>query len=507
MILTASTLFVIFIIYFILVHIGFYKFFEKAGIPGWKVIIPFYSVYLALRLINKPLWWMIFYYIPFVGIIVGISIITEFLKSFGYLRFYQHMLGIFLGFIYVPYVAFKPETQFIGPEEAKKYKRSELRGWADAIVFAVIAATIIRTFYFEAFVIPTSSMEKSLLVGDYLFVSKLSFGPKLPNTPIAFPLTHHTLPLTESIKSYVEWIKIPYTRLPGLASIKNNDVVVFNYPDGDTVVVQHQDQSYYQLLRDHGRTAIWSNFDITVRPVDKRENYIKRCIGIAGDSLEVIDRKVFINNRELTPPEHSQFSYTAKTDGSFFSDKTLERLDITDPVYPSGEPNTFMMMLPEYAASKVREFGFVKSLEVNSKDRGFNEYKRSNRIFPNHPLFDWTEDNFGPLYIPKRGDKISLTHENFLIYRRAIETYEGNTLRVEGNQIYINGEPANEYTFKYNYYFMMGDNRHNSADSRFWGFVPEDHVVGKAVLVWFSWDGKKSGSSKIRWNRIFKSIE
>ncbi|MBA3901178.1 MAG: signal peptidase I, partial [Bacteroidetes bacterium] len=253
---------------------------------------------------------MVVYYIPIINFIIGIGIIAEFLKSFGYPKFYQHLLGILFGPIYLPYIAFQPETKFIGPEEAKKYKKSGAREWADAIVFAVIAATIIRTFFIEAFTIPTSSMEKSLLVGDYLFVSKLSYGPKLPNTPIAFPFAHHTLPLTQDVKSYVEWIKIPYHRLPGFGDIKNNDVVVFNYPDGDTVVVQHQDQSYYQLVREHGRNLIWANLDVVARPVDKRENYIKRCIGIPGDTLEIINQEVFINGRKNPLPEHGQFSYT-----------------------------------------------------------------------------------------------------------------------------------------------------------------------------------------------------
>jgi signal peptidase I len=503
MLISPESLLTILIVYFVLIHVGFYKFFEKAGIEGWKALIPVYSVYLALKIIKKPLWWMIVYYIPIINFIIGIGIIAEFLKCFGYPKFYQHLLGILLGPIYLPYIAFQPETKFIGPEEAKKYKKSGAREWADAIVFAVIAATIIRTFFIEAFTIPTSSMEKSLLVGDYLFVSKLSFGPKLPNTPIAFPFAHHTLPLTQDAKSYVEWIKIPYHRLPGFGNVKNNDVVVFNYPDGDTVVVQHQDQSYYQLVREHGRNLIWSNFDIVARPVDKRENYIKRCIGIPGDTLEIINQKVFINGKENPLPENGQFSYTITTNGQPFSERTLDRFDITDPIYPSyDKPFAFNVMLPNENVDKLKDLDFVKSISPNVKPKGYPEYKESLRIFPNHESYDWTEDNFGPLYIPKKGTTIELTGENFILYKRAIETYEGNEVSTQGNDIYINGQIATSYTFNLNYYFMMGDNRHNSADSRFWGFVPEDHVVGKAVFIWLS-----LGKTGVRWNRLFSGIK
>ncbi len=510
MLISIETLLLIFIAYFVLIHVGFYKFFEKAGIPGWKVIIPVYSVYLALKIVKKPIWWLILYYVPFIGFIIGIGIIVEFLKSFGYLRFYQHLMGIIFGPIYIPYIAFKPETKFIGPEEAKKFKKSATREWADAIVFAVIAATIIRTFFIEAFTIPTSSMEKSLLVGDYLFVSKLSYGAKIPNTPLSFPFAHHTLPLTESVKSYVEWIKLPYYRLPAFTKIKNNDVVGFNYPDGDTVIIQHQNQSYYQILRDYGQNTIWNNpdLDIVARPVDKRENYIKRCIAIPGDTIEIIDQIVYINSKKAELPTHSQFSYTVVTDGTYLSEKTIEKLDITDPIYPNpGYPTAFDIMLTEENANKIKQFDFVKQVLPNIKPKGYEHYRKSMPIFPHHPGFEWTEDNFGPLFIPKKGAVIDLNPENIIMYQRAIETYEGNEVLIEGDKIFINGQESSSYTFKLDYYFMMGDNRHNSADSRFWGFVPEDHIVGKAVLIWLSLDANKSFLNKVRWNRLMNAIK
>lgn len=501
MLISPETLLTIFIVYFVLIHIGFYKFFEKAGIEGWKCLIPFYSVYLAVRIIKKPWWWIVVYYIPLIGFIIGIGIIVEFLKCFGYLRFHQHLLGIVFGPVYLPFVAFKPETKFIGPEEARKYKKSGAREWADAIVFAVILATIIRTFFIEAFTIPTSSMEKSLLVGDYLFVSKLSYGPKIPNTPIAFPFAHHTLPFTQTAKSYVEWIKIPYYRLPGFGNIKNNDVVVFNYPDGDTVALQKQDQSYYQLVRDEGRNNVHRRYEVVARPVDKRENYIKRCIAIPGDTIEIVNQRVYLNGKENPLPENGQFSYSVTTTGNEISSRIKERFDITDPTWPIGQ-NTWRVMLPNDHVETFRNLDFVREVSPNIAPKGHPDYQVRQQIFPNHPSFDWTEDNFGPLFVPKKGSTIKLSPENLILYRRAIETYEGNEVKVEGNKVLINGQPADSYTFKLDYYFMMGDNRHNSADSRFWGFVPEDHIVGKAVFIWLSLDG-----FKVRWKRLFSSIQ
>ena len=383
--------------------------------------------------------------------------------------------------------------------------------WFDAIIFAVVAATIIRMFLIEAFTIPTSSMEKSLLVGDYLFVSKLSYGPRVPNTPLSFPFAHHTLPMTTNTKSYLEWLKWPYHRLMGIDEIKRNDAMVFNFPAGDTVCSNIQEVSYHQIVRDEGLQAIMQNRilqmygkpcgEILVRPVDKQENYIKRCVAIAGDTIQIIDRQLYINGKEAENSEEMQFNYLVETTGGAINKRFFLDNNITDFQYNNG--NLYLMGLTKEKVEKVRNLYNVSNVTVNNSDAG----QWNPRVFPHDENITWNEDNFGPLYIPKKGRTIKLTLENLPLYKLAIYSYEGNDLEVKDGKIYINGEETNEYTFKMNYYWLMGDNRHNSADSRFWGFVPEDHVVGKALFIWMSLDANRKGLSKIRWDRIFKVIE
>ena len=352
-------------------------------------------------------------------------------------------------------------------------RKTKNREWIDAVAFAVVAATLIRTFFIEAYTIPTSSMEKSLLIGDFLFVSKVNYGARAPMTPISFPFAHNTMPITGT-KSYMDWFSMPYLRLPGFQKIKNNDVVVFNYP--------------YE----------------NERPVDKKENYIKRCLGIAGDTIQVINEQVFINGKPAENPEKMQFFYRVKTDGrDVFNQKLIRKLDLLEGG-PTQNPGEYTINLTKASKEILRNTSGVQEIDsLPNPDpdalKGYYEYGKK---------FGWTVDFFGPLYIPKSGDVIQLNETNYLLYDRAIRVYENNpTFEVKNGKYYINDKEITSYTFKQNYYFMMGDNRHNSADSRFWGFVPEDHIVGKALFIWMSWDsGAPKFWERIRWSRLFNGI-
>jgi signal peptidase I len=351
-----------------------------------------------------------------------------------------------------------------------KKKKSATREWVDAILFAVIAATLIRTLFIEAYTIPTESMERSLLVGDFLFVSKVNYGARMPITPVAFPFAHHTMPVTGT-KAYWDGIQLPYYRLPGLSNIKKGDVVVFNWPmEADSP---------------------W------VRPVDKRENYIKRCQGTPGDTLSVTDAQVFVNGKANPNPPEGQIDYDLQTTtGAPVNPKLLEELHIT-------VANYYTMTKASAAALKAIPGVAAVTPKIASKDS--MEY--GGQVFPNDIHYTkWNQDNMGPIIVPKKGWTAKLDSLTLPFYQRAITVYEGNKLEVKGNDIIINGKKADSYTFKMNYYWMMGDNRHNSLDSRFWGFVPEDHIVGKALFVWMSWDSNASFLNKIRWNRLFMGI-
>lgn len=349
-------------------------------------------------------------------------------------------------------------------------RKSKTREWIDAIVFAVIAATIIRTFFIEAFTIPTPSMEKTLMVGDFLFVSKLHYGARTPMTPLSIPFMHQEIPIIGG-KPYSEALKLPYYRLPGFSEVKRNDIVVFNYPMEDD------------------------------RPIDKQTHYIKRCVGMPGDTLRIIERKLIINSNSALLPKKSQYTYYIKTEGFGLSEKLLRKLDVTDGG-PVNAPGEYQYCLTQEAAAEIRKQSNVTNMTELSQPPGqFEQY-----IFPSDPKLPWNMDNFGPLYIPKKGATIQLTPANVSTYRRAITVYEGNKLEERNGQVFLNDQPATSYTFKQDYFFMMGDNRHNSLDSRFWGFVPEDHIVGKAVFIWMSWDSNGSFLSKIRWSRLFNII-
>ena len=373
--------------------------------------------------------------------------------------------------------------------------------WVNAIIFATIVASLVHLFVFQMYVIPTSSMEHSLLVGDYLYVSKVTYGPKMPNTPVAFPFVHHTMPFSQSKKSFSECIKWPYHRLKGLREIERGDVVVFNFPAGDTVLLENQAVTYYDVVRSYkqalgvteGRKKLNEEYTVISRPVDKRENYIKRCVAIAGDTLQIVDGKLIINGQEQETIEGVQYTYVVQT-SSALSAQALHRLGITEF---SGNGSVYYLMTTPAAAEKLAATQNVLSVRRY-------RHAPNTEVFPQWEEARWSQDDYGPIWIPNKGATITLTPENLQLYRRIIEVYEGHTLAINGEEILIDGTPATEYTFAMDYYWMMGDNRHNSADSRFWGFVPEDHIVGKASFIWLSLDKINGG---VRWDRLFNKVK
>lgn len=365
----------------------------------------------------------------------------------------------------------------------------------DAAVFAVIAATIIRTFLFEAYTIPTPSMERTLLVNDFLFVNKLSYGPRVPMTPLSVPFTLHTVPLL-NIRSYSNWPHWGYHRLPGFGEVKRNEVVVFNFPEGDTVALQQPDMDYYQLVRDSGRDVIWRDNKVVARPVDRRDNYIKRCLAIAGDTLQVRNSLVYVNGKPSPVPPHSEMFYDVQTNGTAFNPDRLNDLHIDAQFGYDNNTSTYVFDLTQDQVAALKNFTNVKSIipQIHQGVEG--------DVFPQDSAhFKWDLDNYGPIWIPKKGVTVHIDTSNIALYRRIIAVYEDNKLEVKDGRIFINGKETGEYRFKMDYYWMMGDNRHNSLDSRYWGFVPENHIVGKAWFIWMSYD--KSG---IRWRRLLNGI-
>jgi len=461
-----------------------------------------------------------------------------------------------LGLIVVPLIFDAYITKIVPWSFWKRSKNKAVRtvmSWVDAIVFALVAVYFVNTFFFQNYQIPSSSLEKSLLVGDFLFVSKMSYGPRVPNTPLSMPLAQHTLPVF-NCKSYIEFPQWGYKRAPGFGKVERNDIVVFNFPAGDTVAINYQQTDFYTLCYEVSHTTIPRvNMDsltreqqkaaydiyyaegrklvlenptefgkIVVRPVDRRENYVKRCVGIPGDILKIVNGQVYVNNIPMKNPENLQFNYLVQTTGPNIPEELFQELGVSEAdrntaslseneLYSMGftSTNGQSKLNPIYdlPLTKKAYQTLLGNKKLVAKIKIKSE-KDPTQLYPLNFYTKWDRNNYGPIWIPKKGATINLTAENLAIYERPIRNYEGNKLEVKGGKIYINGKQTNSYTFKMDYYWMMGDNRDNSADSRYWGFVPEDHVVGKPILVWLSLDKDKGWfSGKIRWNRLFKFVD
>ncbi|MEM6633830.1 MAG: signal peptidase I [Bacteroidota bacterium] len=474
---------IIFVALFLAIRIGLYGLFKKAGKKGWEAFVPIYSDYIWLEIIGKPAWWVVLTLIPIVRTLVKVSMNIEIAKSFGQYSFWDHVQAVIFPFIYFPKIGFDKQISYFGPPDTHKKvpEKSGLREWADAFLYAGVAALIIRTFFIEAFMIPTSSMERTLMAGDFLFVSKFHYGPRMPMVPLAVPFVHNKVKLGGNIfPSYLEWVQFPYLRFPGLTQVERNDIVVFNYPAHDV----------HDLGDGAGK----------VKPTSLKENYIKRCVAIPGDTLEIIDQQIYIDGEEGWNPPYMQYQYMVTTNGTGFSQTKMRKLGFRklnndNPNYrrSNEHPNIYIFWMPEETAEEIAKFPNVDTIEVMAMPSG--QFDRRHQIYPSYgnkegEIFSHNIDNFGPIVVPKKGMTVKLNPKNLALYQRPIEAYEGHDLKLnrQTETITIDGEQTDSYTFGMDYYFMMGDNRHNSEDGRYWGFVPEDHIVGKPLFIWLSYE-------------------
>lgn len=525
--------FIFFLAVQVIHYLATWKLYQKAGRASWEAAIPVYNAIILMKIINRPTWWTILLFVPVVNLIMIPVVWVETIRSFGKNTTLDTALVLLtLGF-YILYLNYTQDLIYI--PNRSLHSTSQAGDTVSSLLFAIVVATVVHTYVMQPFTIPTSSLEKSLLVGDFLFVSKFHYGARTPMTPVAAPMVHDTLPFL-NIKSYTSWPQLPYFRFPGLQTIERNDIVVFNWPV-DTV---------YQFFDRSGRTAV-------KKPIDKKSNYVKRCVGIPGDNLSIKDGAIYINDKLLVLPERArpQFHY---------------RVIFKDPAYSAVlEENKLNEYLPYYSIQKnIWDKPEVKAYLTNGQNSthleevtrdsstvvvhgnitqedysklGMNysqlageinmtedlknkiaadprvlsvtkvTNEKSTSVFPQ--TGEWSIDNFGPIYIPEAGKEIALTVANLPLYKRIIQEYELNELEVNGNQILINGKIVSHYKFKQNYYWMMGDNRHRSEDSRYWGFVPADHIVGKPVFIWMSLDQNVPWSKaidKIRWDRMFTTV-
>lgn len=494
---------------------GIYLWFEKAGETGWKAFVPYLRIKTWIKLTDKPKWFIVGSFIPVLNLFIYTHLIGETSDSYRRYSFWEHTIAILGGWFWLPYLGKKEEEKYHGPggenDNYQRPKKLKIREWADAIIFAICAAYFIRTFIFEIYAIPTSSMEGTLRVGDVLVVSKFHYGSRIPNTPIAFPLVHHSFPkILGGGNSYLEWIKLPYKRLPKLEDVSRNDMVVFNFPANDTTTREFDSAlPYYDLVRraeaegiPNAEKFVKEKYTVIARPVDKRENYIKRCVAIPGDILEVKDGELFINEAPAYEPENLQFTYLAYAN-TVLSDDDFYDLDITEFNSISTAANVYEVYTNKSRAAELQSLPQIDRVEPYTYSQAGDFEGSEYTFYPYHKDFKYNQDNYGPITIPSKGMSITLNKKNYLLYERCIRVYEGNTLAIKDGKAYVNGEETDTYTFKMDYYWMMGDNRHRSQDSRFWGFVPEDHIVGKA---WFLVTSFSKEKGFIRFDRTFRGI-
>jgi len=526
--------FLFFLIIQVLHFLGTYKLYEKAGRKSWEAIIPVYNAIVLMQIIRRPKWWVILLFIPIINLMMFPVIWVETLRSFGKNTSKDTLLGILtLGF-YVFLVNFDPKLRY--NQDRDLSPKTWFGEWINALLFAIIAATLVHNYFIQPYIIPTGSLEKTLLIGDFLFVSKFHYGARTPTSAVSFPMVHDTLPIIKT-RSYLKKPQLPYFRLPGFQEVKRNDIVVFSWP-ADTV------RKFF--VKEKG----------VKKPIDKKSNYVKRCVGVPGDTLEIINGFVYINGLKNKLPErartqYSHFGYNKKgisskklLDNGFKNFNRKYRIEnITQESYNAIAPyilgrisndiNNFIVITPSAGLSpkllgKLRlrakelldsEKELILTLKeaeelerkgiVDSIVRKIAQNKTANsNFFPNEIPYDWNEDNFGPIIIPKNGMTVELNESNLPLYKKIIREYEKNTLTKRNSSLFVNGKEVTSYTFKKNYYWMMGDNRHRSEDSRYWGYVPEDHVVGKPVLIWFSIEGINDGIKnwRIRWDRLMTTV-
>ena len=525
---------IIFLVFQIIYFLSTWKLFIKAGEKPIYSLIPFYNLIIMMKIIKRPKWWVVLLFIPVINLLMVGVVIIEILRSFGKNSNLDTLIGLVSLGTYITYINYFGSIDYVKDKDV--INKTWIGEFIHSLIFAVVAATIVHNYFIQPYIIPTGSLEKTLLIGDFLFVSKFHYGARVPTTPIAFPMVHDTIPIIKK-RSYLKFPQLPYLRLPGFQKIKRNEIVVFSWP-ADTV------RRFF--VREKG----------VKKPIDKKSNYVKRCVGLPGDTLEIINGYVHIDNKKNILPDRAkiQFTYKLYNSNGISSIKLIQNNienfsrkfkinNISQSIYNSikneiigvisNDSNNFIVLTNSSGFPKdlIREFG-INTVELLEKSKeltlSISEYENLKKLnlfdsinqqvygnksylntFPNDISYKWSEDNFGPILIPEKGMKVKLTVENIFLYKKIIKDYEKNILSQIDNTFYINGIKSDTYTFKKDYYWMMGDNRHKSEDSRFWGFVPDDHIVGKPVLIWFSIKGINDGIKnwKIRWSRLMTTVK